>query len=153
MTLVVRNSPANAGESHKRCMFHPQIRKIPWRRAWQFACVLARRIPWTEGSGGLQSQRVRLSLAYTRTMENMHLSCRGCANPQLNLFSVAHKIWCSKVGENSGFEAAQNWIWILTHWLHPLWPYESYSFFPGGPVVKTPCFQCRGHEFDPWLEN
>ena len=23
--------------------------------------------------------------------------------------------------------------------------------FPGGPVVKTPCFHCRGHRFDPWL--
>ena len=25
--------------------------------------------------------------------------------------------------------------------------------FPGGPVVKTPCFHCRGHWFDPWLGN
>ena len=23
--------------------------------------------------------------------------------------------------------------------------------FPGGPVVKTMCSQCRGHEFDSWL--
>ena len=23
--------------------------------------------------------------------------------------------------------------------------------FPGGPVVKTPLFHCRGHGFDPWL--
>ena len=22
--------------------------------------------------------------------------------------------------------------------------------FPGGPVVKTPCSQCRGPGFDPW---
>ena len=22
--------------------------------------------------------------------------------------------------------------------------------FPSSPVVKTPCFQCRGHGFDPW---
>ena len=22
--------------------------------------------------------------------------------------------------------------------------------FPGGPVVKTPCFHCRGHGSDPW---
>ena len=21
---------------------------------------------------------------------------------------------------------------------------------PGGPVVRTPCFQCKGHGFDPW---
>ena len=25
--------------------------------------------------------------------------------------------------------------------------------FPGVPVVKTPCSQCRGHGFDPWLGN
>ena len=25
--------------------------------------------------------------------------------------------------------------------------------FPGGPVVKTPCCQCRGHRFDFWLGN
>ena len=23
--------------------------------------------------------------------------------------------------------------------------------FPGGPVAKTPCSQCRGPGFDPWL--
>ena len=25
--------------------------------------------------------------------------------------------------------------------------------FPDGPVVKTPCFQCRGLGFDPFLGN
>ena len=25
--------------------------------------------------------------------------------------------------------------------------------FPGGPVVETPCSQCRGHEFHPWSGN
>ena len=25
--------------------------------------------------------------------------------------------------------------------------------FPGGPVVKTPHFQCKGHRFDPWSGN
>ena len=25
--------------------------------------------------------------------------------------------------------------------------------FSGGPMGKTPCFHCRGHRFDPWLEN
>ena len=25
--------------------------------------------------------------------------------------------------------------------------------FPGGPEVKTPCVQCRGHGFDPWSVN
>ena len=25
--------------------------------------------------------------------------------------------------------------------------------FPGDPVVKALCFQCRGDGFDPWLGN
>ena len=25
--------------------------------------------------------------------------------------------------------------------------------FPGGPVVRTLSFPCRGHGFDPWSEN
>ena len=25
--------------------------------------------------------------------------------------------------------------------------------FPGGSVVKSPCFHCREHEFDPWSGN
>ena len=25
--------------------------------------------------------------------------------------------------------------------------------FPGGPVVKTPCSQCRGPRFNPWSGN
>ena len=25
--------------------------------------------------------------------------------------------------------------------------------FPGGPVDKTPCSQCRGPGFNPWLGN
>ena len=25
--------------------------------------------------------------------------------------------------------------------------------FPGGPVVRTPCFHCRGPGFDPWSGN
>ena len=25
--------------------------------------------------------------------------------------------------------------------------------FPGGPVVRTLCFHCRGHRFEPWLGN
>ena len=47
---------------HRRCRFNPWVGKIPWRRKWQPIAVLARKIPWTEELGGLQSielQRVR----------------------------------------------------------------------------------------------
>ena len=29
----------------------------------------------------------------------------------------------------------------------------SNTDFPGGSAAKTPCFQCRGPEFDPWSGN
>ena len=29
----------------------------------------------------------------------------------------------------------------------------TFKNFPGGPVVKTPCSQCQGPGFNPWLEN
>lgn len=34
-------------------------------------------------------------------------------------------------------------------------PLEKNHFveFPGGPVVRTWLFHCRGHEFNPWLGN
>ena len=32
-------------------------------------------------------------------------------------------------------------------------PFKPERDFPGGPVAMTPCFQCRGLEFDPWSGN
>ena len=34
VALVVKNLPASAGDE-KRLGFHPWVRMIPWRRAWQ----------------------------------------------------------------------------------------------------------------------
>ena len=31
--------------------------------------------------------------------------------------------------------------------------WKEWGSFPGGPVVKTPCHQCRGHRFRPWSRN
>ena len=30
---------------------------------------------------------------------------------------------------------------------------KAFGDFPGGPVVRTPCFHCCGHGFDPWSGN
>ena len=32
-------------------------------------------------------------------------------------------------------------------------PRRASGDFPGGPVVKTRCSQCRGHQFNPWMGN
>ena len=39
-----------------RCLFHPWMGKIPWRRKWQHTPIfLPEEIPWTEEASGLQS--------------------------------------------------------------------------------------------------
>ena len=30
---------------------------------------------------------------------------------------------------------------------------EAPGVFPAGPVVKIPCFHCKGHRFEPWMGN
>ena len=60
MVLVVKNTPANAGDL-KRLRFDLWVRKFPWRREWQSTPES----PWTEEPGGLQSaglHRVRVGL-------------------------------------------------------------------------------------------
>ena len=37
---VVKNPPACQCRSHRRCRFSPWVRKMPWRRKWQFTPVL-----------------------------------------------------------------------------------------------------------------
>ena len=39
-----------------RCLFHPWMGKIPWRRKWQHTPIfLPEQIPWTEEARGLQT--------------------------------------------------------------------------------------------------
>ena len=59
MTLVVKNPPANAGDSRDLGQEDP----LEWEMATH-SRTLAWKIPWTEGPGGIQStgsQRVRHS--------------------------------------------------------------------------------------------
>ena len=64
---------------HKRCVFNPWVRKIPWRRKWQPTPVfLPGKIPWTEESVGVCSmglQRVEYDLVsrHTHTWKGIHM--------------------------------------------------------------------------------
>ena len=63
MAKLVKNLPAR-----RETMFDPWVGRIPWRRErLTHSSILAWRIPWTEGPGGLQymgSQRVGTLLSY-----------------------------------------------------------------------------------------
>ena len=41
----------------------------------------------------------------------------------------------------------------IGHSIHSFIHSTNLRDFPGGPVVKTPCFHCKGHRFDPWSWN
>ena len=54
-----------------------------------------------------------------------------------------------------GVQSFMNLIYVQSHCLNR----EELRFkkqsrdFPGIPVVKTPCSQCRGYGLNPWLGN
>ena len=83
---VSSKEPACQCRGHKRCCFDPCIGRIPWRNT--HSKILARRIPWTEEPGGLQSmwsQRVRHhwnDLAHSNLIVNILLNMQHWA-PQL----------------------------------------------------------------------
>ena len=55
VALVVKNAACQC-RRHKRCSFHPWIRRIPCRRAWPpTPAFLPEESPWREEPGGLQS--------------------------------------------------------------------------------------------------
>ena len=55
--------------------------------------------------------------------------------PHLFIYSIIYLYPC-------GLLAIYFTLWVTI---------QHFWDFPGGPVVKTPCFHCRGHGFDPWL--
>ena len=54
---------------------------------------------------------------------------------------------------NEGLFEQNRWRCCLIPHAHLLLRELPLQDFPGGPVGKTLCFLCRGHGFDPWLEN
>ena len=92
------------------------------------------------------------------------LAAQFCCKPKtiLKKLSLLENDFTKPSGVNTSF-----WISTTTHFQNVLlllenlepflincypWQLKNYSGdFPGGPVVKTPCFHCRGRRLDPWL--
>ena len=65
---MVKNPPANAGDTHKRRRFNPWVGKIPWRRKWQpIPLFLPGKFHGPRKLQSTGSQRVRQKWACTCT--------------------------------------------------------------------------------------
>ena len=65
--------------------------------------------------------------------------------------------WMWTLGSRGLLRAVQvvgGWFWHMDAWDQLEKYLESvHRDFPGGPVAKTPCCQCRGHGVSRWLGN
>ena len=64
---------------------------------------------------------------------------------------VLQSMGSQRVGHN--WASKLNWNFKLAHLCYLPFKNIIIHNFPGGPVVKTPCFQCRGLRFHPWSGN
>ena len=64
----------------------------------------------------------------------------------LTSFSSHHLLWFSHFPKFS-----PSWSLILENLI--FWEKDEPWEFAAGPVVRTPCFHCRGPGFNPWLGN
>ena len=63
-----------------RCLFHPWMGKIPWRRKWQHTPILLpEEIPWTEEASSIQSTGSQRNDLVTQQQQ---LPRQGLASPQ-----------------------------------------------------------------------
>ena len=78
--------------------FEHWVRKIPWRKIATHSSILARKIPWTEEPGGLQSigsQRIELDSVIDHTCTSIGDTCRNfCINAFSKLVTgIYTKFW------------------------------------------------------------
>ena len=97
----------------RRCWFDPWVGKIPWRRKMAtHSSTLAWRIPWTEGSSGLQSmgsQRVGHDLATKQQLiqatkwatRKWKCTLAGYSYFQLKLRSALHWVLVGRLSVDS----------------------------------------------------
>ena len=61
---------------------------------------------------------------------------------------ISSNLFCCVV-----FLSLRTWFYVCMCPCLPVHPLDSQRDFPGGPVVKTSCFQCREHRFNPLSGN
>ena len=72
----------------------------------------------------------------------------------MSLTGKAFEVWFKAGLSVAEGERTGKWRrWLEEDWILILTVLRLMGEFPGGPVVRTPRFHCRGHGFDPWSGN
>ena len=81
------------------------------------------------------------------------LCCRGPKGSRLGLLSaLTHLVnVCCPLGP--GLDTGDMAESMADYHNERYFKREAPGVFPVGPVVKIPCFHCKGHRFDPWMEK
>ena len=74
--------------------------------------------------------------------DETQVSCMSCSGRRA-LFQLSHQ----------GNPVEPFDLWLVSNTDDVSLKLLSLGDFPGGPVVKTLQFQCKGHRFDPWSGN
>ena len=94
--LSGKESACNAGDAHRRCVFNPWVRKIPWRRKWQPTPVF---LPG-------KSHGWRNLVSY----KSMGVAKESDITQQLNTTAIFQAIWCKHTIQFSRHNYAQLFI-------------------------------------------
>ena len=147
MAQMVKNLPAV-----RDTWVQSWVGKIPWRREWQpHSSILARRSPWTEEPGGLQSVGLqRAGHEWTTDTNIMNISCYSFCNSLLDMgFLVAQmgknlpatwEIWVWSLGWEDPSEKGTTTFSVILAWRIP-WTEEA-----GRP-------QSMGSQRQTWLSD
>ena len=103
---------------------------------------------WYAAVYGIAKSQTRLGDGRTTSLKILRDDLAAQGHHSLVCSSVrwAHAVSDQAVGAEAG-------RWGLS-WSRLSLPQKKYFYsrdFPGGPVVKTPRFYCKGHGFHPWL--
>ena len=91
-----------------------------------------------------------LQLSTPWKLQHTRLSCPS-PSPRVCSNTCPLSQWCYLTISSSVFPSIRVFFSITLH--HFKCDQERRRVFPGGPVIKPPSFQCRGHWFNPWSGN
>ena len=132
------------------------ISSLSYCRKWKSICLCLNVESWSEGFLPRSSSPLILHILFSPRWFHsfLLLSAPYQLFPELYLFITF--LWLLKQLYHK-FGIKQHMFIFLQFWNPEIWnsftgiKSRCHQDFPGHSVVKTPCFHCRGHGFNPLL--